>query len=234
MVDQCVQAGIAPPEKYCVVYSGMEIDAFVQATRDRALQEQLGIPPDALVVGKIARLFELKGHEYLIAAASPVVRAFPNVRFLLVGDGNLRARLEREIAARGLRSHFVFAGLVPPDAVPRYTALMDVLVHLSLREGLPRGVVQALAAGVPAIGFALDGTPEVIRHGSTGLLCPPQDTEAIAAAVCQLLGDPERRCQMGRNGRALVHERFCWRRMVDTIEQQYFECLQRKAAAATG
>ena len=200
-------------------------DAFLQARPEAALREALGIPADALVVGKIARLFELKGHDYLIQAAPAIVAEFPSVRFLLVGDGALRGRLEQEIAAAGLADHFTFAGLVPPADVPRYTALMDVLVHLSLREGLPRTIVQALAAGVPAVGFDLDGTPEVVLEGRTGFVCAPGDVAAVQTAVRRLLRDPELRRGMGESGRALVTERFSWQRMVDVIEQQYYECL---------
>jgi glycosyltransferase involved in cell wall biosynthesis len=175
----------------------------------------------------VARLFELKGHEYLIQAAPAIVKEFPNVRFLFVGDGNLRGELEAEIARLGLGEHFVFAGLVPPSEVCRYTALMDVLVHLSLREGLPRTVVQALASGVPAIGFPLDGTPEVILDGQTGRLCPTGDVDAVCAAVRELLRDPERRRAMGQAGQELVLERFSWRRMGDVLEAEYRRLLGR-------
>jgi glycosyltransferase involved in cell wall biosynthesis len=227
MIDQCVAAKVAPPEKYQVVYSGMDMDAFSGARPEPDLRASLGIPPDALVVGKVARLFELKGHEFLIAAAPTIVEQFPNVRFLLVGDGNLRGELEAEIARLGLSEHFVFTGLVPPSDVCRYTALMDVLVHLSLREGLPRTVVQALASAVPAIGFPLDGTPEVLLDGVTGLLCPTGDALAVARAVCDLLGDRERREAMGKAGQDLVLERFSWQRMGDVLEGEYLRLLGR-------
>ncbi len=227
MIDQCVDAGVAPREKYEVVYSGMDMDAFANARPEPELRASLGIPPDALVVGKVARLFELKGHEYLIQAAPAIVARFPHVRFLLVGDGNLRGELEAEIARLGLQEHFVFAGLVPPADVCRYTALMDVLVHLSLREGLPRTVVQGLASGVPAIGFPLDGTPEVILDGQTGLLCPTGDAVAVGEAVNALLGDSDRRRAMGDAGRELVLERFSWHRMGDVLEAEYRRLLGR-------
>lgn len=229
MVDQCVEAGVAPRDKYRVVYSGMDMQAFLDAKPEPELRQRLGIGDDCLVVGKIARLFELKGHEYLIAAAPDIVCEFPNVRFLIVGDGVLRESLERDIAASGLSEHFIFTGLVSPHEIPRYTALMDVLAHLSLREGLPRTVVQALASGVPAVGFSLDGTPEVILDGETGLLCAPGNVEAVKAALLRLLRDPEQRRNMGRNGRRLVQERFPWQRMADVIEAQYFECLDQQA-----
>ena len=221
MIDQCVEARVAPAEKYAVVYSGMEMGRFLEAEADEELREQLGLPAGAPVVGKIARLFELKGHDMLIAAAPAIVREIPDARFLIVGDGILRESLEAEIARLGLTDHFVFTGLVPPSDVHRYTALMDVLVHLSLREGLPRTVVQALASAVPAVGFDLDGTPEVIRDGETGYICQPGDGAAVQEAVCKLLRDPQQAGEMGRRGRELVRERFDWRRMVEVIEAEY-------------
>ncbi len=225
MIDQCVAARVADREKYRLVYSGMEMQPYLEARPDPELRRRLGIPPNAPVIGKIARLFDLKGHQFLIEAAPEIVARFPAVRFLLVGDGPLRSRLETEAARRGLREHVVFAGLVPPSEIPAYTALMSVLVHLSLREGLPRTVVQALATGVPAVGFALDGTPEVILDGQTGRLCPPGDARAVARAVAELLDAPETARSMGRAGRELVRERFDWRRMVRTIAEEYAELL---------
>jgi len=228
MIDQCVSAKIAPAAKYSVAYSGMELSAYDDPAPDQELRSALGIPPDALVVGKIARLFELKGHEYLLAAAPAIVNEFPDVRFLLVGDGMLRAALAAEVAARGLTKHFVFAGLVPPDHIPRYLSLMHVLVHLSLREGLPRTVVQALASRKPAVAFALDGTPEVLKDGQTGFICPPQNTAAVEDAVRRLLRNPELRREMGARGHAFVKTRFDWRQMVAQLEAKYRQVLADK------
>jgi len=228
MVDQCVAARVAPAEMYRVVYSGMDIEAFLAARPDPALRRALGIPERAPVVGKIARLFDLKGHSCLLDAAPAIAAAVPEVHFLLVGDGTLREALAQRAAAMGLAQRVVFAGLVPPAQVCRYTALMDVLVHLSLREGLPRAVVQALAAGVPAVAFALDGTPEVVVDGVTGRLCAPGDGPGVATAVIGLLQDASLRRRLGEAGRERVRSQFCWRRMADLIEQEYYQGLQRK------
>lgn len=230
MVDQCVAARVAPAAQYRVVYSGMDMEPFLTARPEPALRHALGIPDGAPVVGKIARLFELKGHSYLLDAAPRIAAAVPEVRFLLVGDGVLREQIAARAAALGLGDRFIFAGLVPPATVCRYTALMDVLVHLSLREGLPRTVVQALASGIPAVGFDLDGTPEVIRDGVTGRLCAPGDTEAVGSAVIGLLQDDAGRQRLGAAGRERVRNQFCWRRMAAIIEQEYRDGLGRRSA----
>jgi glycosyltransferase involved in cell wall biosynthesis len=221
MVDQCLAARIAPPEKFKVVYSGMELEPYLTSRPDPALRTSLGIPEGVPVVGTIARLFPLKGYEDLLPAAAKIVQAVPETRFLLVGDGVMRQDMERDIARLGLAANFAFAGLVSPSEVPRYTALMDVMVHLSLREGLPRGVVQALASGKPAVGYALDGTPEVIRDGETGRLIGPQDVAGVAQAVVGLLQDPAAARRMGAAGRELVRARFDWLAMADILEDEY-------------
>ncbi len=231
MIDQCVEAGIAPRTKFKTVYSGMELENFLSAKPNDDLRRRLDLPPGIPVVGKIARLFELKGHEFLIQAAPHIIEEIGDVRFLLVGDGTLKVKLLEQIRALGLTEYFIFAGLVPPQEIPQYIALMDCLVHLSLREGLPRSVVQALACGKPAVGFALDGTPEVIHDGETGYLCAPESVLGVAAAVIKLLKDPQQAQQMGSRGREFVRERWDWRHMVDILEQDYLALLNRKRPA---
>jgi glycosyltransferase involved in cell wall biosynthesis len=221
MTQLFCDAGIGRPEQYQTVYSGMDLASYLEAKPECDLRNSLGIPEDALVVGKIARLFDLKGYEYLVEAAPAIVKEHPNVYFLIVGDGLLRQNLEAQFAAAGVREHVVFTGLVPPDHIPRYTALMDVLVHLSLREGLPRTVVQALAAAVPAVGFPLDGTPEAILDGKTGYLCEVRNSEAVAKAVNRLLRSPQLRKELGDAGREHVRENWDWHTMVDTLEADY-------------
>jgi glycosyltransferase involved in cell wall biosynthesis len=221
MTEQYLAAGIGTPGKYVTIHSGMNIEAFLNASRDHSFRESLGISENDLVVGKIARLFRLKGHEYLFAAAPRIVAAVPNVKFLLVGDGIYRARFERLVANMGLRNHFIFTGLVPPQEIPRYIASMDVVAHLSLREGLPRALPQALACGKPVVAFDVDGAREVCLDGDTGLLVQAKDVNALADAVIQLLQDKALAHRMGAQGRELVKERFSEVRMVQQLDELY-------------
>ena len=228
MIDQCVEARVAPREKYQVVYSGMDTSAFANARRDPELRKRLGIPEKAQVVVTVARLFPMKGYEEVVPAAALLAKDFPDLHFLPVGDGPMFDELQKQIASLGLSDRFHFAGLVPPHKVADYIAQGDLLWHLSLREGLPRAVVQALASGIPAIGYKLDGTPEVVIDGETGYVTAPQDIEAVAARSRELLTDPELRRRMGKKGRELVLERFDWRRMADILEKEYYRLLQEK------
>jgi glycosyltransferase involved in cell wall biosynthesis len=221
MTEQYLAAGISTPDKYVTIHSGMNIDAFLNASRDDSFRESLGISKDDLVVGKMARLFRLKGHEFLFAAAPRIVAAVPNVKFLLVGDGIYRERFERRVTELGLRNRFVFAGLVPPQEIPRLVASMDVLVHLSLREGLPRALPQALACGKPVVAFDVDGAREVCLDGQTGLLVRAGDATVLAGAVIRLLQDARLAHTMGAQGRDLVKERFSEARMVQQLDELY-------------
>jgi glycosyltransferase involved in cell wall biosynthesis len=221
MTEQYLAAGIGMPSQYQTIHSGVQMDAFLRARPDAALRASLGIAETDCVVGKVARLFRLKGHKFLFEAAPRIVAAVPNVKFLLVGDGIYRKRFEREATQLGLRERFVFTGLVAPQEIPRYMALMNVLVHLSLREGLPRSLTQALACGKPVVAFDVDGAREVCRDGETGFLVRVEDADGVAGAVIRLLQDEALARKMGARGSELVREEFTEARMVREIDELY-------------
>ena len=223
MVDQCVAAGVAPREKYQVVYSGMEIGRFLQAKPDPELRKSLQIPADAPLVTTLARLSPQKGYEYVLPAALKVLDQNPDVHFLFIGDGSMFDDLNRQIRESGREKNFHFAGLISPLEVPRYLATGSLLWHLSLHEGLPRSVVQSLACGRPAIGFRLDGTPEVVLDGKTGFCTDAEDASAVAQRTLELFQSPELLREMGENGRKLVAEQFDEKRMGDILEAAYQE-----------
>ena len=235
MTDLMVTAHIAPREAFTTIYSGMEVEPFLAADEHRAhMRGQLGYTDEHIVVGKIARLFHLKGHEYLIAAAERVVARDPRVRFLLVGDGILRGELAADIARRGLSDKFHFAGLVPPTEIPAYLGAMDMLAHTSLREGLARTLPQALLAGKPAISFDIDGAREVVQTGETGYLLPPESLEPLADAILALAADPALRQRLGSAGRARCIERFDHRHMTREIRRVYERVLGQSRGGVNG
>ncbi len=177
MTDQLVAAGVAPRDKFTTIYSGMDVEPFLHAHQHRQrVRQELGFSDQHIVVGKIARLFHLKGHEYVIQAATEVVRQCPEVHFLWVGDGILRDALQQQIAEAGLSDHFHFTGLVSPERIAPLIGAMDVLVHASLREGLARTLPQALITGKPVISYDVDGAREVVIPDQTGYL--------LARAAC--------------------------------------------------
>ena len=209
----------------------MEIDRFLEAERDDALRRSLGIPEHCRVVGVIARLFPRKGYEDFFPVAADIARELPDTHFLILGDGPKRYEYEAWTESLGIRSRVTFAGLVPPDEVPRYIAQMDVAAHFSLKEGLPRVAVQALAERKPVVAYHLDGTPEVVISGKTGFTVPPRDVRAAADALLRLLKSPEEAAEMGARGRELVREKFPWRSMSDTLIREYESFLAGKCSA---
>lgn len=230
MTDLMVGAGVAQREKFVTIYSGMDVEPFAKAREHRQrIRDQYGFRDDDVVIGKIARLFHLKGHEDLIQAAQQVVRQQPNVRFLLVGDGILRDPLVDRIAQLGLSEHFVLSGLVPPTEVPAMIGAMDALVHTSYREGLARALPQALIAGIPVVSYDVDGAREVTISGETGFLVAPGDTESLAEALIQIASDPRQRQEMGREGQRRFTDQFRHQTMTRRIRQLYEQILSRSA-----
>ncbi|MBN2023713.1 MAG: glycosyltransferase family 4 protein [Pirellulales bacterium] len=234
MTDLLVEAGVAPRDKFTTVYSGMEVEPFLaSAIHRRRVREELGYGSEHVVVGKVARLFHLKGHEYLIRAAGRVVKRRPNVRFLLVGSGILHDQLTRQIAEAGLTDYFRFAGLVPRDRMPEMLAAMDMVVHASLREGLARVLPQALLAGKPVVSYDIDGAREVVLPEVTGILLPPQSVEPLAEAIERLASDREMRVRLGEEGRRRCRDVFCHRRMTAQLRQLYARLLKSHARNAS-
>ncbi len=222
MTELMVRAGVDKREKFTTIYSGMEVDPFRNAARHRdRVRRELGYEPQHVVIGKVARLFRLKGHADVIEAAQDVIRAQPNVRFLFVGDGILSERLRGRIAALGLEEHFQFMGLVPPERVPELIGAMDIVVHASLREGLARVLPQALIAGKPAVSYDIDGAREVVLPEVTGLLVPPQDVAGLSAALGRLAADPALRQRMGAEGQARWTDVFRHERMSASLRALY-------------
>ena len=221
MIDQSLAAKIGKPEQYKVVYSGMELEPFLTSKPDPELRKQLNIPENSFVFATLARLFPLKGYEDFIPIAIKLAKDLPNVHYLIIGNGIMTESIKEQIRSEGVEDRFSFAGLVPPQEVYRYLALSNALVHFSLREGLPRAAVQALASGKPVIAYALDGTPEVVITGETGYLLQPSDPVSAEQAMRDVVSDPEKAKKLGENGRKLVESKFGWKLMSNTLLEDY-------------
>jgi glycosyltransferase involved in cell wall biosynthesis len=222
MRDQSLAAGIGTPEQYVTVYSGMDTGPFLTPPSNRDdVRGAVGLEPDDIVVGTIARLFDLKGHDDLIDLAPDLCRRFPKLRFLWIGDGSLRRHLEARIEKAGLVGRFKLAGLVPPVQVPDWTNAMDILVHPSRREGLARALPQGQLAGCPVVTYDIDGNREGLIDGETGFLVQPFDIKTLGEKLATLLSDRERSKAMGERGKHYAVGRFDTKVMVDALEQVY-------------
>jgi glycosyltransferase involved in cell wall biosynthesis len=215
MTKLYLAAGIGKPEQFTRIFSGFDLQPFLEAKNDPALREKLKIPVGALVIGKIARIFKLKGHADLLAAFAKIAPQIPDARLLFVGDGALRGEMEKLAADLGIAGQVVFTGLVPPNEVARYVGLMDCVAHLSHREALSRALPQALAAGKPVVAYDFDGADEVCRENETGFLIRTGDIESAAQKILRLAQNPGLRQQFGERGRQFVKENFSIEKMVN-------------------
>jgi len=229
MGRQSAEAGIASPDRFVTIYSGMKTEWYDPGRYDRqAIRQQWGFGEDCVVFGTVARLFRNKGYEQLIPAMAEAARRCPSLRFVWVGDGAQRSEYESRLQRLGLTSRVHLTGLVPPQEVARMLAGMDAVVHASQWEGLPRVLVQGLIMSKPAISFDIDGAPEVVLPEQTGLLVPLNDIDGLTEAMVKLAGDAGMRERMGRAGRELCLRRFDHNHMVDEIESLYKKLADRR------
>lgn len=221
MTDKTVAAGVAPREKFVTIYSGMDAEAFAERFDGAETRLSLGIPLDKKVVGVVARISPLKGHEFIIKAAPGIVARHPDMHMLFVGDGHIYREM-RELAQKlGVLDRITFAGLQPWKEIPRMLSAMDVVAHTSLREGLARVLPQALLAGVPVVSYDVDGAKEVVIPGRTGWLVPPESINGLAEAVSEVLSDLPAARAKAEEGRRLCLTMFPADVMVDAIVREY-------------
>jgi glycosyltransferase involved in cell wall biosynthesis len=234
MAEQALAAGVGRPDQYLTVYSGMDVDAFLNPPRSReVVRRELGLSGDEVAFGTVARLFERKGHDDILAVAPDVLRVNPKVRFVFIGDGILRDRLIADSEKLGVRHAVHFTGLVPPDRIPELLNAVDAVVHPSLREGLARVLPQSLLVGRPVISYDVDGAREVVLP-ETGVLLPPRDLPGLKSAILRLAADPDLRGSMGREGRARFSDQFRHETMTAQLRSLYERLLARPGHVRAG
>ncbi len=226
MVSQAVAAGVARPEKFTTLCAGFDTESFFADPRRAAsVRKELGIPSEAFVVGKVARLVPSKGHQFLLEALGPLMKRHRNLWCLLVGDGLLRAAIESTIKQMGIDQRVRLADLVSPARVREMLWAMDMLVHTSEHEGLPLVLVQGLLAGLPVAAFDLDGAREVIVPDKTGYLVKAGSVEQLAGAIEATISATGPVEPLSDQARARLAQRFSWVPMVERLEQLYSSLL---------
>jgi glycosyltransferase involved in cell wall biosynthesis len=218
-------AGIGRPEMYSRLFSGFDVQPFLAATNDPALRRRFGFDETHFVIGKIGRLFQLKGHADLLEAFARLLPHAPHARLLFVGDGTLRGELEARVRELQLTGKVAFTGLVPPGEVARHAGIMDCLAHLSYREALSRALPQALAAAKPVVAYDFDGADEICLENETGFLVRTGDIATVAGRLQQLAGDAALRERLGRRGQQFVREHFTVEKMVADQHALYLRLL---------
>jgi len=206
-------------KKIAVVPNGIRIeDMQPQRPRDE-IRWELELQPDSFVVLEVARMTDQKGHRFLIDALATARAYIPNLRCLLAGDGPTRTELERQVDALGLRPVVKFLGFRSDVADLLHAA--DLVVLPSLSEGMPMGILEAMAAGRAVLAAAVSGTPEIVEHGVDGWLIPAADAAALAAALQTLAADAPLRARLGAAARQVVARRFSAERMASSVGELY-------------
>ena len=208
-----------------VIPNGVPLNHAPSDDKTSAVRESLGLHRHSQVVGVVGSLYPVKGHKYLIEGSPQVIARIPHAAFLVVGRGRLREELEAHTRRLGVASHFRFLG--HRDDVSDLLALCHVFVLPSLSEGMPLALLEAMAAGVPPIATRVGGVSEVLEDGKTGLLVPPQDSDALAKGIVSLLSDRTRAQQMAQSAREMVTSRFSLAGMVQAYQGLYAQLIQR-------
>ena len=226
-IRQMLVADGVPAAQTVTVHEGIDVEHVLTAPPVN-LHETFWLPHGAPVVGNVAALVPHKGQRYLIDAAHRVVQAIPDARFVILGEGELREHLEKQVHEHHLEKHVLLPGF-RTDVLGCIKGF-DLFVMSSVTEGLGTSLLDAMAASRAIVATRAGGIPEIVDDGATGLLVPPRDAAALAEAIVTLLRDRASRDRMGAAGFARVNERFTVERMVEETARVY----QRLGARDSG
>ena len=225
-----LRAGLLADDRISVVHSAYRVDLFRDGVDPEPLRRELGLAGRGPILGVLARLVEDKGHTYLLQAFSRVRALHPGAVLLVAGRGPLEPRLREEAASRGLGDSVRFLGF--RDDVAEITGLLDVAVLPSVGcDASSASIKEAMAMGRPVVATEVGGAREILDDGATGVVVPPADPEALAAAILALLSDPGRSRRMGDRAREEVRRRFGPVQLADG-ELAVYESLLRSRARA--
>lgn len=219
-VKQALEQSGMSENKVFVIPNGVALSDFASAEPAKFARIPVGSP----VIGMVGRLAEAKGFQYVLESAPEILKRFPDVHFVLIGDGPYRDHLKAQCEKQGTASRVVFAG--KRDDMPSVYRSLDILVLPSLNEGMPMTLLEGMAASLPVIASRVGGIPKMIRERETGLLVSPMDVEGLRRAIETLLGNPAMRRQMGEAGRQWVKENASVEQMAQTYVRHYEEVLR--------
>ncbi|MBI5629059.1 MAG: glycosyltransferase [Candidatus Rokubacteria bacterium] len=219
--------GLGNPARSVVVVNGIDArEIRALAGRAPLSREALGLPADAQVAGCVARFDQVKGLDILIASLRHLRERYPRLVLVLAGSGEEEPALHERVASAGLTERVRFTG--PLADAPRLFPVLDLYVSASRGEGLPLGLLEAMACGLPVVATRVTGHVDVVVDGVTGYLTAPEDPEALARAVGRLLDDLELRRKMGGAGRERVEARFTLEAMVGRLGEIYRQAAARE------
>jgi glycosyltransferase involved in cell wall biosynthesis len=222
-IRQVLIAGGVDPDRIAVVHSGIDLGRFEEVPPND-FREELGIPPDAPIIGNVAHMTDHKGQRYLVAAMPHVLKAEPQARLIVVGDGELRGALEAQVGELDLGHAVTFTGF--RTDVPQWLDLFDLFVMSSHLEGLCTSVLDALAMRTPVVVTHAGGLPEIVEHETHGLVVPAKDPPALAEGIVRLLRDRQLARRLAEAGRRRVEAKFSADSMVDGTLRVYHEVMR--------
>ena len=206
-------------DKVITIPTGVDLERFHPRRVKRDFRNEMGVPPDAPVLGTVAVFRRLKGHVYLLRAMREILSVHPDAKLLLVGEGPQEENLRRTIAEEGLGRSVLLPGY--REDVERILQAMDVFVFPSLQEALGTAIIEAMAMEKAVVASRVGGIPEIVVDGKTGFLVNPEDVRGIAEKVLFLFRHRALAESMGKAGRKVVEEHFDTRKMVGRIEKLY-------------
>jgi len=227
------EEGIGVQAKYFTVHSGMELDKFFnvreKVDRKKKLAELgINLEPEHFIIGNVGRLEKVKGHKFLIEAFKKVQeeRGDCLLKLVIIGEGEEKENLIKYVRELGLGDNIIFTGY--RKDIEELMAIMDIFVLSSLREGLPRVLVQAAAVGVPSVAFNVDGVPEIVKDGYNGFLVKPRDVNQLSDKVIKYIDNRELIKLHGKNGRDFVNGKWSIENMVNKVEEIYQILIKEK------
>lgn len=201
-----------------VIYNGLDFPVVPDDARVSVCNE-FGISAGAVIIGTAVRFYPQKGLCYLIQAIPAVLKAHPNIHFLLAGDGVERPTLEQLVETTGSKEHVTFTGF--RSDIPRLVGAMDIYVLPSLWEGLPLALIEASMAGKTVVATRVGGNTEIIIDGETGVIVPPAQSESLSEKLILLVGSEKLRDDLSEHGKLFVREQFSIQRMIESYEKLY-------------
>jgi len=229
--DRYIERGIGKKENYHTVYSGMELDKFYGAREKidcRKKQREWGLDSEDFIIGNVARLEKRKGHKFLIDAFKKVIeeRKGCPLKLLIIGEGEEERNLENYVRGLNLEDKIIFTGY--REDVEELMAMMDIFALTSLREGLPRVLVQAAAVGMPSVAFNVDGVSEILKDNYNGFLVRVKDVEQLVNRIIKYIDNKDLVWLHGQNGREFIKDKWSIKDMIDKIDKIYQDLVREK------
>ena len=216
---QAEELGIKPKEKILTIYNGLDFSKMNFLSREEA-RNLLSIQGTNLTVGGIINFYPVKGMKYLVEAAAFLINDYPELMFVIIGEGEERKKIENLIKKFNLKKNFYLTGTV--SEAYKYLKMFDIFVLPSLKEGLPWTILESMAAEVPVVATKVGGVPEMIENGKTGFLVAPESAKELAEVIKKLLGDSDLREKIAEEAIKTLKEKFSLEQMLKQYEDLFF------------